>query len=352
MSELLHLERAALEPTSRAALDSHVRSYESFCLSARIQAFPVSFVSVGLFLVQYCRWSGHTARSIPSILSHLRRANRQFSSNWLSEEESWRLNDLTTTLRKKDATPSRQKLPITHHVMDAMQAAANLSNHQDFQLVTMGRVARDALLRGVELCKLLIGEVEWNASRTEVTICLHYSKAHKLLNAPERVTISDYGPGSGVAFLREYFRVMGLANKAPAYPLWPFIDDLGGVSWTTWTSKYKFIERSRQLLERAGYPSKHLLGTHTGLVGPRTCGNPNDAVLSLLSSMAAGSLRLIASISETTRIRLLRKWRVLSPSSRLQQTWTLLSALHPASRASLSRGWGRQSSSGHPSHVL
>ena len=85
-------------------------------------------------------------------------------------------------------------------------------------------------------------------------------KAHKLLNAPERVTFSDYGPGPGVAFLREYFRVMGLANKAPAYPLWPFIDDLGGVSWTTWTSKYKFIERSRQLLERAGYPSKHFAG--------------------------------------------------------------------------------------------
>ena len=260
VSELLHLERAALEPTSRAALASHVRSYESFCRSARIQAFPVSFVSVGLFLVQYCRWAGHTARSIPSILSHLRRANRQFSSNWLSEEESWRLNDLITSLRKKDATPSRQKLPITHRVMDAMQAVADLSNHQDFQLVTMCRVARDALLRGVELCKLLIGEVTWNASRTEATLHLHYSKAHKERSAPERVIISDYGPGSGVAFLREYFRVMGLDTKAPAYPLWPFIDDLGSVSWTTSTSKYKFILRSRHLLERAGFPSKHFAG--------------------------------------------------------------------------------------------
>jgi hypothetical protein len=144
--------------------------------------------------------------------------------------------------------------------MDAMQAVADLSNHQDFQLVTMCRVARDALLRGVELCKLLIGEVTWNASRTEATLHLHYSKAHKERSAPERVIISDYGPGSGVAFLREYFRVMGLDTKAPAYPLWPFIDDLGSVSWTTSTSKYKFILRSRHLLERAGFPSKHFAG--------------------------------------------------------------------------------------------
>jgi len=213
-----------------------------------------------LFLIQYCRWAGHTARSIPSILSHLRRANRYYSQHWLSEEETGRVTDLITTLRKKDANPSRQKLPITHRVMNAMQAAADLSNHQDFQLITMCRVARDALLRGGELTKLLIGEVSWNASRTEATLHLHYSKAHKHLDTPERVIISDYGPGSGVAFLRAYFRVMGLDSKAPAYPLWPFIDDLGEVSWSTSTSKYKFIQRSRQLLDRAGYPSKLYAG--------------------------------------------------------------------------------------------
>jgi hypothetical protein len=259
-AELLRLEHAALEPSSRAALDSHKRSYETFCRSARIKAFPVSFLSVGLFLIQYCRWAGHTARSIPSIISHLKRANRLYSSSWLTEEEQRRLTDLITTLKKKDANPSRRKLPITHVVMNAMQAAANLRSHQEFQLVTMCRVARDALLRGVELTKLLVGEVEWNASRSEATITLHYSKAHKKVDEPERVIITDYGPTSGVAFLREYFKVMGLDSKAPAYPLWPFIDDLGNISWSIATSKYKFIERSRYLLARAGYPANQYAG--------------------------------------------------------------------------------------------
>jgi hypothetical protein len=260
MAELLRLEHAALEPTSRTALDSHRRSYEAFCASARIKPFPASFVSVGLFLVHYCRWAGNTARSIPSILSHLKRVNRLYTHTWLSEEETWRLADLITALKKKGANPSRRKLPITHVVMDAMQASADLRNHQEFQLVTMARVARDALLRGVELIKLRIGEIEWNTSRSEATLILYYSKAHKQVNEPERVIITDYGPNSGVAFLREYFRVMDLGTKAPANPLWPFIDDLGTVSWSVATSKYKFIQRSRYLLQRAGYPSKEYAG--------------------------------------------------------------------------------------------
>lgn len=260
MAELLHLEHAALEPSSRAALDSHVRSYQAFCRSARLPPFPASFKSVGLFLIQYCRWNGHTARSIPSTLSHLKRANRHYSSSWLTEEENWRLKDLITTLHKKDANPSRQKLPITHQVMNAMQSVADLTSHQDFQLMTMCRVARDALLRGVELTKLLIGEVSWNANRTEATLHLHYTKAHKELDAPERVIITDYGPASGVAFLREYFNVMGLDRQAPASPLWPLIDDMGNTSWHVPTSKYRFIARSRHLLDKAGFPPKLYAG--------------------------------------------------------------------------------------------
>jgi hypothetical protein len=53
---------------------------------------------------------------------------------------------------------------------------------------------------------------------------------------------------------------MGLDHKAPAFPLWPFIDDLETVSWSTSTSKHKFIQRSRHLLARAGYSPKLYAG--------------------------------------------------------------------------------------------
>jgi hypothetical protein len=74
LEELLYLESCALEPSSQAALESHVHSYTLFCRSIHRHAFPVSFESLGLFFIQYCKWFGHTARSIPTILSHLKRA--------------------------------------------------------------------------------------------------------------------------------------------------------------------------------------------------------------------------------------------------------------------------------------
>ena len=117
-----------------------------------------------------------------------------YSPRWLSEEEEWRLADLITALKKKDANPSRRKLPVTHSVMNAMQAAANLRSLQEFQLVTMCRVARDALLRGIELTKLHVGNISWNPSQTEATLTIHFSKSRKRIDEPERVIICDYGP--------------------------------------------------------------------------------------------------------------------------------------------------------------
>ena len=252
--EVEELERAALEPSTRGTLEFHKRCYTIFCRSAKVQAFPVTYMFLGLYLVQYCKWFGHTARSIPTILSHLKRANRQYSVEWLDQESLFRLADLTMALKKQDTTPSKQKLPVTHQVMVAIEAAADLRKHADFQHIVMSRVARDALMRGVEVAAMRIGEITWNHDRTTATIAIHYSKAHKRAHAPERVTMSDYGRSSGVAYLREYFRVMRLDTKPPAYPLWPYTAENGDISWTRPLTKVEFIKWARTLLAKAGYP--------------------------------------------------------------------------------------------------
>ena len=88
VQELLFLEQHALEDSTLASLNSHKRCYSIFCRSVGVRAFPVSYLSLGLFLVQYCRWFGHTARSIPTILSHLKRVNRAYFSQWLDRESA------------------------------------------------------------------------------------------------------------------------------------------------------------------------------------------------------------------------------------------------------------------------
>ena len=260
LQEVEQLEWAALEESTRHALDSNKRCYTIFCRSARVQSFPVTYRSLALFLVQYCKWFGHTARSIPTILSHLKRANRQYSSEWLDHESLCRLADLTTALKKKDTNKSKQKLPITHQVMDAIQAVADMTKYPDFQHVVMSRVARDALLRGAELTSMRIGEITWNHDRSQATIAIHGSKAHKRVHEPERITITDYGQSSGVAYLREYFRAMRLDEKAPAFPLWPLTEHNGEIKWNVPLSKQEFIKRARVLLAKAGYPPLQYAG--------------------------------------------------------------------------------------------
>ena len=241
IDQLHDIERGALEDSTRQAIECHKRCYSMFCRSARVQAFPVSYTSLGLYLVQYCRWFGHTARSIPTIISHLKRANRDYSREWLDHEGEQRLADLTTSLKKRDPTPSKQKLPITHQVMRDIESVANLRDHEEFQHIVMCRVARDALLRGAELVALRRGEVAWNVDRSQATIKVFYSKAHKRMDKSEDVIISDYGPSSGVAYLREYYRVMRLDNRAPASALWPSIDN-NFAHWDKSIPKNRFIK--------------------------------------------------------------------------------------------------------------
>lgn len=259
-NEVHELERAALEPSTRSALESHKRCYIVFCRSAKQQAFPVSFDALSMYLSHYCKWLGNTARSIATILSHLKRANRAYSKEWLDPESQRRLNDVITTLKKRDSNESKQKLPITHKVMSDIEAAADLSRLDDFQHIVMSRVARDVLLRGVELVALNIGGITWNTSRSQVTVSLSYSKAHKRVDVPERVIITDYGPSSAVAYLREYFRVMGLDKKPPTYPLWPQTDAFGGIKWKSRVTKDQFIGHARRLLKRAGYDYRKYAG--------------------------------------------------------------------------------------------
>lgn len=259
LRELDDVERGALEPASRAAMESHVRSYTMFCRSVRRPAFPVTFETLGLFFIQYCKWFGNTARSLPTVMSHIKRENRAHGP-WLDDDAAFRIHDVITTLRKTDPVPSKQKLPCTHDVLNRVQRVAQLRHHGDFQHISMSRVAHDALLRGIELTLLRIGNIKWSPDRTRVTIAIHYSKAHKQVAQPEWVTIVDYGPSSGVAWLRRYWNVMQLDTRPPAYPLWPLVDKHGNIQWSTPTPKPTFISRARALLSVAGYPAHRYSG--------------------------------------------------------------------------------------------
>ena len=258
LRDLAFFEKAALEESSLKVMSSIERSYTALCHSTHRRPFPVSFESLGLFLIQYCHKFGNTTWSIAGMISHLKRLNRKYSAQWLDEESILRLEDLITGLKKFDRSTPRRKLPMTHQVIADIAATADLSTVHDYQCITMCKVAHDALLRGVELMTLKVGDLVWSQDQQQVTIALHLSKVNKT-GPPEQVTLHDYGPTSAVAFLREYLRIMRFQEQrlTSAQPLWPIVaETTGEVAWHRPTSKTRFVGYVRVLLERAGYESK------------------------------------------------------------------------------------------------
>lgn len=258
MNELAFFERMALEESTRANQASVVRCYTQFCESLGLRPFPVSFRALGLYLVQYCHRFGHTTRSVPGILSHLKRANRSRGGSWLADGDKARLDDVISGLKKYDRTPSARKLPMTHDILDAVQAVADMTTLQHYQHITMARVAHDALLRGAELVKLRVADLLWSQDCKMVTLLIHLSKANKV-GIEERVTISDYGDTSAVAYLREYLCLLG-ATAGSAAPLWPVISVAGVIHRSQPTPKRRFVAMARQLLLKAGYPANDFSG--------------------------------------------------------------------------------------------
>lgn len=259
--EMEFFERAALEQSTQRCMASVVRCYVKFCESARVEAFPCSYTSLGLYLVQYCHRFGHTTRTIPTILSHLKRANRQYAVTWLDTASEHRLEDLIAGLKKYDRAPPMRKLPITHVVMAAIQQAATMTDLRHYQHVVMSRLAREALLRGAELVQLKIGDLLWAPDGKTVTVVIHRSKANKT-GPPEHVVIADHGPSSAVAFLREYYKLMGLqqSSHAASHPLWPTVTAYNHVLWSRATTKNEFVALARFLLRKAGYPANKYAG--------------------------------------------------------------------------------------------
>ena len=259
--ELSMIERMALESLSWQVVESTERCYATFCRSANITAFPVSFESLGLYLIQYCRRFGHTTRTIPSIVSYLKRANRRYSTVWLDDSSQLRLDDLIAGLKKFDRSTPARKLPMTHTVMADIQRVAVMTKHKHYQHIVMSKVAREALLRAKELIQLRHCDISWASDRRSVTVIIHMSKANKT-GPPERVILSDFGESSAVAFLRQYVDIMrkGFPITPSTQPLWPFISDQGNISWATATTKANFVSLARQLLSKAGYPAQSYSG--------------------------------------------------------------------------------------------
>ena len=210
-----------------------------FCLHHSILAFPVTYDSVGMYIVDLCK-RGRTTRSIK-----LKRQSKLLNQPWLSDIELDLLKDARRGLGKHDHSVHKRKLPITSDIIAKMASTIDSSVRFKYQLIVMMMVAHDALLRGSELTALNVLDVTFTA--TEAVLSIIKSKANKT-GPPEPVIIRDYGTSSAAYHLR-----LLLACSFPALTQTPLFPDLQGVRRRT---KPAFHVIVRQRLSAAGYPGE------------------------------------------------------------------------------------------------
>ena len=98
LQEVLLFERMALEESTRQGLESAKRCYTNICYSLGLTPFPVSVESLAAYFIHFVKYLHHTARSIPTLQSHITRANRMAGHDWLSKSDEARLRDIVTGL--------------------------------------------------------------------------------------------------------------------------------------------------------------------------------------------------------------------------------------------------------------
>lgn len=268
VNEVLFFESAAMEVSTRKQIQSTVNCYSTFCGAYGLVAFPLSFKGVAPYITYYCYHLKNTTRSIPTRLSHLRRANRERGYIDMTPFDEARLKDVQQGLRKYDDTPVARKCPITLAVLRQLQQVINPKSLHDLQTMTMARLAHACLLRGSELTHLEVGHVQWAEDNNTATVVIHKSKANKV-GPPEYITILNHGPTSAAAVLRQYWDYMGFDRRAPASPLWPQIPASGAIHWSIKTTKASFVASIRRLLQQAGL-TPHLFSGHSFRSGGAT----------------------------------------------------------------------------------
>lgn len=199
-------EHRGLEEATHRNYDTTCRNYKSLCDSANIQAWPVSYDSLSLFLVHYCVTLGHMVTSTYNIATALKNFSTMNGFTWLDERATARIKRLRRGLRKFQRPSPTRKCPMTIHRLADLLKVTPLHKIQDLQFITLAWLAHDALLRFSEIRNLKHKDIHWISDNT-ATITLEVSKTSH--DAPrEQIHIEGYKtfkePLSGIHLLKLY----------------------------------------------------------------------------------------------------------------------------------------------------
>lgn len=176
--------------------------------------WPVGHIFVRIFLVYMFFRNNMSAASLPGYLTHLKSGQLGREMEWLGGPQLRAVNLTVRALQKMSVHKEvRRKAPMTLEKMRELEKYLNYNSQADRQYASLSRMCHNGLLRSGEGIKILFRHLTWSKDRRSLRLLVHGSKCNKK-GPPEEIDMVDWGSGSAVAYLRNYFDDFNLWESA------------------------------------------------------------------------------------------------------------------------------------------
>lgn len=191
---------------------STFQSYLNWCQEdGKVTPLPVSYWSIGGFLVFYVSNNKGSCRSIKNKLSLIRTSCTLCSYGWLSERDQFQLKELIKNLKYHDKSKSRVKEAMTIGIIQQIIRLKNLSDAFHLLVVILYLLAHHGLLRGAEITSgFLVEDIVWDYDYRGFKLMLERTKTHRTGEAISVHYRDNESPLSVVKLLTKWFDMNNL----------------------------------------------------------------------------------------------------------------------------------------------
>jgi len=143
---------------------STFQTYTDWCLKdGKIPPLPVSFWSIGGYLVSYVDKNNGSCRSIKNKLSHVRTTCTLAGYSWLSAKDQFQLKISIRDLRYHDYSKSKTKEALVLGIIQQIMKNKNLDDPIHLLQIILYLLGHNGLLRGGELTSgFLVEDIVWD----------------------------------------------------------------------------------------------------------------------------------------------------------------------------------------------
>ena len=239
---LREVDESALE--KKTSVD-YLRTQERFsqfvsAVDPEAVVWPAGQIFVRIFLVFMFFRNSMSAASLPGYLTHLKSGQLGRQMEWLAGPQLRAVNLTVRALQKMSVQKVvRRKAPMTLEKMRKLEGYLNYESQSDRQFASLSRMCHNGLLRAGEGIKILFKHLSWSRDRKRLRLIVHGSKCNKK-GAPEVIDLVDWGSGSAVAYVRNYFDDFNLWESSGDSLVFDLFD------------KPLFIARIKKLVRLAG----------------------------------------------------------------------------------------------------